>query len=238
MLAQAAHGRLFCCPRTATKRPTRNRLEPDKRRRWTTGLRSSTPRFATASRSRASRRPSRTSCASPSSSTTSASHFIEGGWPGANPKDIEFFARAADELELTTSTFVAFGSTRRPRGKVDDDADPAEPARRRHRSAVCIVAKSSAVPRDRGAADDARRGGGDDRRLGRVPARPRPPGARRHGALLRRLQGEPRVLVPGARGGGAQGRHATSCCATPTAARCRTRSRRSCARSTPTSAAT
>jgi 2-isopropylmalate synthase len=69
-------------------------------------------------------------------------HFIEGGWPGANPKDIEFFRRAASELDLTTSTFVAFGSTRRPRGKVDDDptlhhlldADT---------SAVCIVAKSS-----------------------------------------------------------------------------------------------
>ena len=67
--------------------------------------------------------------------------FIEGGWPGANPKDIEFFTRAAAELDLATSTFVAFGSTRRPRGKVDDDqtlqhlldADTA---------AVCIVAKS------------------------------------------------------------------------------------------------
>ena len=30
-------------------------------------------------------------------------HFIEGGWPGANPKDIEFFARAKNELSLTTS---------------------------------------------------------------------------------------------------------------------------------------
>src|SRR6186713_3756552 len=49
-------------------------------------------------------------------------HYIEGGWPGANPKDIEFFARAATELRLSTSTLVAFGSTRRPRGKVDDDA--------------------------------------------------------------------------------------------------------------------
>ncbi len=48
-------------------------------------------------------------------------HFIEGGWPGANPKDIEFFARAATELRLDTSTMVAFGSTRRPKGKVDDD---------------------------------------------------------------------------------------------------------------------
>ncbi len=70
-------------------------------------------------------------------------NFIEGGWPGANPKDVEFFARAARELDLTTSTLVAFGSTRRPRGKVDSDdtlrnlLDAATPA-------VCIVAKSSA----------------------------------------------------------------------------------------------
>jgi 2-isopropylmalate synthase len=68
-------------------------------------------------------------------------HYIEGGWPGANPKDIEFFARAATELKFTTSTLVAFGSTRRPKGKVDDDATL------RHlidanTSAVCIVAKS------------------------------------------------------------------------------------------------
>ena len=68
-------------------------------------------------------------------------HYIEGGWPGANPKDIEFFARAATELTLSTSTMVAFGSTRRPAGKVDDDAtlrnliDAGT-------SAVCIVAKS------------------------------------------------------------------------------------------------
>ena len=39
--------------------------------------------------------------------------YIEGGWPGANPKDTEFFARAADgELELDHATLVAFGMTR------------------------------------------------------------------------------------------------------------------------------
>lgn len=47
--------------------------------------------------------------------------YIEGGWPGANPKDDEFFARARSELRLDTSQLVAFGSTRRPRGKVDSD---------------------------------------------------------------------------------------------------------------------
>jgi 2-isopropylmalate synthase len=40
--------------------------------------------------------------------------FIEGGWPGALPKDTEFFARAsAGELDLTHAALVAFGSTRR-----------------------------------------------------------------------------------------------------------------------------
>ena len=68
--------------------------------------------------------------------------FIEGGWPGANPKDVEFFARAATELHLSTSTFVAFGSTRRPRGKVDDDAT-LQNLLDANTSAVCIVAKSS-----------------------------------------------------------------------------------------------
>jgi 2-isopropylmalate synthase len=48
-------------------------------------------------------------------------HYIEGGWPGSNPKDDEFFRRAATELGLDTSTLVAFGSTRRVKGKVDSD---------------------------------------------------------------------------------------------------------------------
>ena len=68
--------------------------------------------------------------------------FIEGGWPGANPKDIEFFARASTELDLGVSTFVAFGSTRRPRGKVDED-QTLQHLLDANTSAVCIVAKSS-----------------------------------------------------------------------------------------------
>lgn len=47
--------------------------------------------------------------------------FIEGGWPGANPKDTEFFARAKTELELKNATFVAFGATRRPHINAADD---------------------------------------------------------------------------------------------------------------------
>ena len=67
--------------------------------------------------------------------------WIEGGWPGANPKDIEFFARATGELKLSTSTLVAFGSTRRPKGKVDDDATLRNLIEA-NTSTVCIVAKS------------------------------------------------------------------------------------------------
>ena len=47
--------------------------------------------------------------------------FIEGGWPGANPKDTEFFARAKKELVLKNATFVAFGATRRPNVAAPDD---------------------------------------------------------------------------------------------------------------------
>ncbi|HYN28522.1 MAG TPA: citramalate synthase, partial [Dermatophilaceae bacterium] len=47
--------------------------------------------------------------------------FIEGGWPGANPKDTEFFARAARDLTLRNATLAAFGATRRAGGRADTD---------------------------------------------------------------------------------------------------------------------
>ncbi len=47
--------------------------------------------------------------------------FIEGGWPGANPKDTEFFARAAADLRLRNATLAAFGATRRVGGRADSD---------------------------------------------------------------------------------------------------------------------
>lgn len=47
-------------------------------------------------------------------------HFIEGGWPGSNPKDAEYFKKAK-KLSLSNSKVVAFGSTHRPRHKVEDD---------------------------------------------------------------------------------------------------------------------
>ncbi|MFN0122308.1 MAG: citramalate synthase [Blastocatellia bacterium] len=47
--------------------------------------------------------------------------FIEGGWPGANPKDIEFFERAKS-FRLENAQFAAFGSTRRANGVAGDDS--------------------------------------------------------------------------------------------------------------------
>ena len=48
--------------------------------------------------------------------------FVEGGWPGSNPVDDEFFARARD-LELKNARLVAFGSTRRHDVRPEDDAN-------------------------------------------------------------------------------------------------------------------
>ncbi len=68
--------------------------------------------------------------------------LIEGGWPGANPKDTEFFARAADgELGLSGAELVAFGMTRAPDAAVEDDdqlaalLDAATPV-------ICLVGKT------------------------------------------------------------------------------------------------
>jgi 2-isopropylmalate synthase len=46
---------------------------------------------------------------------------IEGGWPGSNPKDAEFFERVK-ELEFRNSMLAAFGATRLPGRHVEDDA--------------------------------------------------------------------------------------------------------------------
>jgi 2-isopropylmalate synthase len=70
--------------------------------------------------------------------------FIEGGWPGANPKDAEFFARAPTELSLARATLVAFGSTRRAGVRAADD-ETLRHLVAAQTEAVCIVAKSSEV---------------------------------------------------------------------------------------------
>src|SRR3954463_4268385 len=67
--------------------------------------------------------------------------FIEGGWPGALPKDTEFFRRARTELNLRQALFTAFGATRKAGTTADKDPQvkallDAEPP------VVTLVAKS------------------------------------------------------------------------------------------------
>lgn len=47
-------------------------------------------------------------------------HYIEGGWPGSNPKDFEFFQKA-NKRDFKHAKIVAFGSTRRANRKVEED---------------------------------------------------------------------------------------------------------------------
>src|SRR5919108_170186 len=47
-------------------------------------------------------------------------HYIEGGWPGSNPKDIEFFAEARRK-KFRHARLAAFGSTRRKGVSVESD---------------------------------------------------------------------------------------------------------------------
>jgi 2-isopropylmalate synthase len=69
--------------------------------------------------------------------------FIEGGWPGSNPKDAEFFARARD-WEWKNAVVTAFGSTRR--ASLGPDKDPSLRALiEAGTKAITLFGKSSAV---------------------------------------------------------------------------------------------
>jgi len=67
-------------------------------------------------------------------------HFVEGGFPGSNPKDIEFFERVG-ALDLKTAVVSAFGSTRRKDTTVQDDPGLAA-LLASGCGAVCIVGKA------------------------------------------------------------------------------------------------
>ena len=52
-------------------------------------------------------------------------HYIEGGWPGSNPRDIDFFNKIKNS-SLQQAQIVAFGSTRYPDKKPEDDVNLTE----------------------------------------------------------------------------------------------------------------
>jgi 2-isopropylmalate synthase len=67
--------------------------------------------------------------------------FIEGGWPGAMPKDTEFFRRARSELDLKHAVLVAFGATRRADLAASNDPQ-VRALLEAETEAICLVAKS------------------------------------------------------------------------------------------------
>ena len=70
--------------------------------------------------------------------------YIEGGWPGANPTDSEFFA---SKPNLKRAKFVAFGMTKRPGRSAENDPGLAQ-ILNASADAACLVGKSSAYQVD------------------------------------------------------------------------------------------
>jgi 2-isopropylmalate synthase len=49
-------------------------------------------------------------------------HYVEGGWPGSNPTDTQFFD-LAKKIPFKQARLAAFGSTRKPNIRCEDDAN-------------------------------------------------------------------------------------------------------------------
>ena len=117
--------------------------------------------------------------------------YIEGGWPGSNPKDIEFFA-AARTVRWETAKLAAFGSTRHRSNTANDDPNLRELVAA-ETPVVTIFGKSWLlhVTEVLGATPQENLDMVAD--FDRVHRRPWPGSRLRRGALLRRLQGRRRV---------------------------------------------
>ena len=130
---------------------------------------STTPRCATAPSGRGSATRSPTSSPSPAMLDELGVGFIEGGWPGAMPKDTEFFARAAaGELELRHAALVAFGATRKA-GTSGPSDDPQVRALLDSRAPVVTPGREVRRPARRAGA--AHHAGGEPARWSPTPSR-------------------------------------------------------------------
>ena len=189
---------------------------------------SSTRRCATARRRRASTSRSRTSCHIAGAARRARHRLCRGRLSRRQPARHRASSSSAHD---TRPRFTAFGMTKRAGRSAANDPGLAALLEARARRDL-LRRQGLGLPRPRRARLHARgepRGHPRQRR-----ASPAQPGREAHGrlrALLRRLQGQPRLcarLRPDRLRGRAR---AGSCCATPTAARCRTRSSASSARS-------
>ena len=151
--------------------------------------------------------------------------YVEGGYPGANPTDTELFAQ---ERKLG-ATFTAFGMTRRPGRSTSNDPGLAALLDAKA-DAICFVAKSWDYHVRVALETTHEENLASIRDSVRAAKAEGPRGAARLRAFLRRLQGQSAITRSPAPRPPTRRARAGSCCATPTAARCRTRSRRSSAR--------
>ena len=160
-------------------------------------------------------------------------HYIEGGWPGSNPRDAAFFA-AARTLKLRHAKIAAFGSTRRHGVTCDADQN-VRTLLAAETPVVTIVGRTWDVPVRARSARAARGQPRDHRRHRRVPPQARRRGDLRRRALLRRLPLESRVRARSASRRPPRRAPRCSASATPAAAACRASSRRRPARPAPPS---
>ena len=114
-------------------------------------------------------------------------HYIEGGWPGSNPRDAEFFERAKS-MTLANATLTAFGSTRRANISASEDANLAA-LLEAETPVVTLVGKSWDLHVTRVLGNLPRREPSHDFRFRGVSGRAGQARILRRGALLRRLQG-------------------------------------------------
>ena len=98
-------------------------------------------------------------------------HYIEGGWPGSNPKDIEFFAEAKRK-KFKNARLAAFGSTRRKGVAVEQD-EQVRLLLEAETPVVTIYRQDLAAARQGSVAHDAGGKPGDDRRHGPFSEGPR-----------------------------------------------------------------
>jgi 2-isopropylmalate synthase len=117
-------------------------------------------------------------------------HYIEGGWPGSNPKDIEYYERARRELHLRQAT--RRGLRQHGQGPHRPGRRPADPSAGGRADAGDLHLRQDLGPaRHRGAAHDAGREPAHDRRQRGLSQGPQRRVHLRRRALLRRLQGQP-----------------------------------------------
>ena len=155
-------------------------------------------------------------------------HYIEGGWPGSNPKDLRFFRRIQD-VPLKHAKLAAFGATRRPGIAAEADAN-LQALVEAGTPVATIFGKSWDFHVTHALETTLHENLAMIARLGRLPHPARRGGPLRRRALLRRLQARTASTRSRRCGRPSAPGPTASSSATPTAARCPSRSPRSSAR--------